>query len=172
MGVGRERHFTPFAVVRDVYRRALLASATAVSAASLAGCPAPPRGDDPTTVADATVTFRREYDGEIDGAETAPNDVAAVRRQLGRAPPRLVVVGRLLAGSRRCYRVTLSEVTLDGDALRLRLAAEDDPDWDGDACPDVAEPHPYSVAVAFVEATVPERVVVRHEGETILAEQI
>jgi hypothetical protein len=62
----------------------------------------------------------------------------------------------------------LFEADFGERALRLRIVSEDDPDWDGDACPDVAEPHPYSVAVAFPDALVPERVVVRHGDETVL----
>mgnify|MGYP000323607646 CR=1 FL=1 len=153
-------------------RRALLASATAVGTASVAGCPTPPWSDDPVQIDGAEVTFRREYDGEIDGVEAEPHDIAEVRRHLDRDPPRLVVAGRLLDGSRRCYRVTLFEAALDDGALRLRIVSEDDPDWDGDVCSDIAEHHPYSVAVAFVEAAVPERVVVRHEDETILEESV
>jgi hypothetical protein len=156
----------------DMRRRALLASATAVSTASLAGCPTPPWSDDPTEIDGADVTFRREYDGEIDGVESGGNDVAEVRRRLDEDPPRLVVAGSLLDGPRRCERVTMSEAAIDDGTLRLRIVSEDDPDWDGGVCPDVAEFHPYSVAVGFAEASVPERVVVRHEDETVLEESV
>jgi hypothetical protein len=153
-------------------RRALLASAAAVSTVSLAGCPAPPWSDDPTEIDGAELTFRREYDGDLDVADPSGNDVAEVRRRLDRDPPRLIAAGSLLDGSRSCYRVTLFEAALDEGVLRLRIVSEDDPDWEGDACPDVAESHPYSVAVDFVEASVPERVVVRHEDETVLEESV
>ena len=153
-------------------RRALLASAAAVSTASLAGCPTPPWTDDPTEIDGAEVTFRREYDGDLDATGSGGNDVAEVRRRLDRDPPRLVVAGSLLDGSRSCYRVTLFEAALDDGTLRLRIVSEDDPDWDGDACPDVAESHPDSVAVAFADAPVPDRVVVRHEDETVLEERV
>ncbi|QKG93395.1 hypothetical protein HPS36_11140 [Halorubrum salinarum] len=152
-------------------RRALLASAAAASTASVAGCPTPPWTDDPTEIDGADVTFRREYDGEID-APGGGNDVAEVRRRLNEDPPRLVVAGSLLDGPRSCYRVTLFEAALDEGALRLRIVAEDDPDSDVDRCSDVAEPHPYSVAVAFPEAPVPERVVVHHGDETVLEEGV
>ncbi|MYL15437.1 hypothetical protein GLW36_02095 [Halorubrum terrestre] len=153
-------------------RRALLASAAAVSTASLAGCPTPPWSDDPTKIDGAEVTFRREYDGELDVTGSGGNDVAEVRRRLDEDPPRLVVAGSLLDGPRRCYRVTLFEAGLDDGMLRLRIVSEDDPDSDVDRCSDVDEPHPYSVAVAFAEASVPDRVVVRHEDETVLEERV
>ncbi|TKX55462.1 hypothetical protein EXE42_03050 [Halorubrum sp. SP3] len=153
-------------------RRALLASAAAVSTASLAGCPTPPWTDDPTTIDGAELTFRREYDGDLDVTESGGNDVAELRRRLDEDPPRLVVAGSLLDGPRRCYRVTPFEAALDDGTLRLRIVSEDDPDSDVDRCSDVAEPHPYSVAVAFLEAPVPERVVVRHEDETVLEERV
>ncbi|SFR31109.1 MULTISPECIES: hypothetical protein [Halorubrum] len=153
-------------------RRALLASAAAVSTASLAGCPTPPWTDDPTTIDGAELTFRREYDGDLDVTESGGNDVAELRRRLDEDPPRLVVAGSLLDSPRRCYRVTPFEAALDDGTLRLRIVSEDDPDSDVDRCSDVAEPHPYSVAVAFLEAPVPERVVVRHEDETVLEERV
>ncbi|RLM66844.1 hypothetical protein DVK05_06315 [Halorubrum sp. Atlit-8R] len=152
-------------------RRALLASAAAASTASVAGCPTPPWTDDPTEIDGADVTFRREHDGEID-APGGGNDVAEVRRRLNEDPPRLVVAGSLLDGPRSCYRVTLFEAALDEGTLRLRIVAEDDPDSDVDRCSDVAEPHPYSVAVAFPETPVPERVVVRHGDEAVLEETV
>lgn len=118
------------------------------------------------------MSFRREYDGEIDVAESGGNDVAEVRRRLDEDPPRLVVAGSLLDGPRRCERVTLFEAALDDETLRLRVVSEDDPDSEVDRCSDVAEPHPYSVAVAFTAAPVPDRVVVRHEDETVLEESV
>ena len=153
-------------------RRALLASAAAVSTASLAGCPTPPWTDDPTKIDGAEVTFRREYDGELDVTGSGGNDVAEVRRRLDEDPLRLVVAGSLLDGPRRCYRVTLFEAALDDGTLRLRIRSEDDPDSEVDRCSDVAEPHPYSVAVAFADAPVPDRVVVRHGEETVLEERV
>jgi len=153
-------------------RRALLTATTAVSTASIAGCPTPPWSEDPVQIDGAEVTFRREHDGEIDGVEAESHDIAEVRRHLDQNPPRLVVADRLLDGSRRCYRVTLFEAALSDETFGLRIVSEDDPDWDGDGCSDVAEHHPYSVAVAVTEATVPERVVVRHEDETVLEESV
>ncbi|OYR64377.1 hypothetical protein DJ71_22900 [Halorubrum sp. E3] len=153
-------------------RRALLASAAAVSTASLAGCPTPPWTHDPTEIDSAEVTFRREYGGELDVTGSGGNDVAEVRRRLDEDPPRLVVAGSLLDGPRRCYRVTLFEAGLDDGMLRLRIVSEDDPDSDVDRCSDVAEPHPYSVAVAFADAPVPVRVEVRHGDETVLEERV
>ncbi|OTF05195.1 hypothetical protein [Halorubrum sp. SD612] len=153
-------------------RRALLAFAAAASTASLAGCPTPPWTDDPTEIGGAEVTFRRGYDGEIDATGSGGNDVAEVRRRLDEDPPRLVVAGSLLDGPRRCERVALFEAGLDDGTLRLRIRSEDDPDSDVDRCSDVAEPHPYSVAVAFTEAAVPKRVEVRHGDETVLEERI
>ncbi|WP_424015730.1 hypothetical protein ACOZ35_07315 [Halorubrum xinjiangense] len=153
-------------------RRALLASAAAVGTASLAGCPTPPWTDDPTAIDGAEVTFRREYDGDLDVTGSGGNDVAEVRRRLDEAPPRLVVAGSLLDGPRRCERVTLFEAAINEGMLRLRIVSEDDPDSDVDRCSDVAEPHPYSVDVAFADAPVPERVVVRHESETVLEETV
>ena len=153
-------------------RRVFLASAAAVSTAPLAGCPTPPWSEDPRTIDGAEVTFRREYDGDLNDAERGGNDVAEVRRRLDEDPPRLVVAGSLLDGPRRCERVTLFEAALDDGALRLRIVSEDDPDSDVDVCSDVAEPHPYSVAVTFTEASVPDRVVVRHGEETVLDESV
>ncbi|MEZ3163021.1 hypothetical protein ABNG03_01455 [Halorubrum sp. RMP-47] len=153
-------------------RRALLASATAVSTASLAGCPTPLWGDGPTMIDGAEVTFRREHTGEFGSDEPSPWGAAVLLRALDADPLRLTVRGRLLDGSRDCYRVDLIEADLTPDRLLFRLTTEDDPDWEEEVCPDIAQPHPYEIAVAFVEAAVPERVVVRHEGETILAEQI
>ena len=153
-------------------RRALLASAAVLSTASLAGCATPPWGEDPATIDGAEVTFRREYDGEIDVPGSGGNDVAEVRRRLDEDPPRLVVAGSLLDGPRRCERVAPFEAALDDGTLRLRIVSEDGPDSDVDRCSDVAEPHPYSVAVAFTEANVPGRVVVRHGDETVLEESV
>ena len=153
-------------------RRALLASAAALSTASLAGCPTPPWTDDPTEIDGAEVTFRPEYDGDLDVDESGGNDVAEVRRRLDRDLPRLVAAGSLLDGPRRCERVTLFEAALDDGTLRLRIVSEGDPDSDVDRCSDIAQPHPYSVTVAFTEAAVPDRVVVRHGDETILEETV
>ncbi|OYR73090.1 hypothetical protein [Halorubrum ezzemoulense] len=130
-------------------RRALLASAAAVSTAALAGCPTPPWSDDPAEI-----------------------DVAEVRRRLDEDTPRLVVAGSLLDGPRRCERVTLFEAALDDGTLRLRIISEDDPDSDVGRCSDIAEPHAHSVAVAFTETPVPERAVVQHGDETILEEPV
>ncbi|EMA57286.1 hypothetical protein [Halorubrum lipolyticum] len=153
-------------------RRALLATAAAVSTASLAGCPTPPWGEIPETVDGAEVTLRREHTAEFDSGEPSPWDAAVLLRAVDAEPPRLTVRGRLLAGSRDCYRVDLIEATLDADRLLLRLTTEDDPDWDGGPCSDIGQTHPYEIAVAFTEAAVPERVEVRHGDETVLDERV
>ncbi|MUW13900.1 hypothetical protein GJ633_03930 [Halorubrum sp. CBA1125] len=153
-------------------RRALLASAAAVSTASLAGCPTPPWGEVPENVDGADVTFHREYDGEPPGPDNGPMDAAELRRHLDEAPPRLVVAGWILDGARRCFRAALLEAALEEGILRLRIEAEAEPDWEGDGCPDVAQTHPYSVTVAFSEAPVPDRVGVRHGDETVLDETV
>ena len=151
-------------------RRALLAAFAGGGTAALAGCPTPPWSEDPRAIDGAEVTFRRKYDGELDGPGSGGNDVAEVRRRLDADPPRLIVAGSLLDGPRRCERVSLFGAALDDGTLHLRIRSEDDPESDVDACSDVAEPHPYSVAVAFDEAPVPERVAVRHGEETVLEE--
>jgi len=155
-----------------VRRRALLATATAVSTASLAGCPVPPWGEVPETVDGAEVTLRREHTGEFEPEEPSPWDAAVLLRAVDADPPRLTVRGRLLDGSRECYRVGLIEATLDADRLLLRLTDEDDPDWDEERCSDIAQPHPYEVTIEFVEAPVPDRVEVRHCDETVLGERV
>jgi len=115
----------------------------AVSTASLAGCPTPLWGDSRNR-----------------------------RRRRGNPPPRVTVRGRLLDGSRDCYRVDLIEADLDADRLLLRLTTQDDPDWDGGPCSDIGQTHPYDIAVEFTEAAVPERVEVRHGDETVLEEAV
>jgi len=94
------------------------------------------------------------------------------RRRRGNPPPRVTVRGRLLDGSRDCYRVDLIEADLDADRLLLRLTTQDDPDWDGGPCSDIGQTHPYDIAVEFTEAAVPERVEVRHGDETVLEEAV
>jgi len=95
------------------------------------------------------------------------------RRRRGNPPPRVTVRGRLLDGSRDCYRVDLIEADLDADRLLLRLTTQDDPDWDGGPCSDIGQTHPYDIAVVeFTEAAVPERVEVRHGDETVLEEAV
>ena len=153
-------------------RRALLTAAAASATVSLAGCQTPPWGDVPETADGAEVTLRREHTGEFESDEPSPNDAAVLLRALDADPPRVTVRGRLLDGSRDCYRVDLIEADLDADRLLLRLTTEDDPDWDEQGCSDVGEAHPYEVAVAFTEASVPERVEVRHGGETVLEESV
>ncbi|WP_144796543.1 hypothetical protein [Halorubrum depositum] len=153
-------------------RRALLSTAAAVSTAPLAGCPVSPWGEIPETVDGAEVTLRREHTGEFEFEEPSPHDDAVLIRAVDADPPRLTVRGRLLDGSRECYQVDLIEATLDDDRLLLRLTTEDDPDWDGDPCSDIGQTHPYEVAVAFIEASVPERVEVRHGDETVLDEEV
>ncbi|WP_123619361.1 hypothetical protein [Halorubrum sp. CSM-61] len=153
-------------------RRALLATAAAVSTASLAGCPTPPWGEIPERIDGAEVTFRREHTGEFDPDEPDPNEAAVLLRAVDAEPPRVTVRGRLLDGSRDCYRVDLVESDLDADRLLLRLTTEDDPDWDGGPCSDIGQTHPYEVAITFVEASVPERVAVRHGDETVVDEQV
>ena len=168
----RTRHFTALRVARDVHRRALLASAAAVSSAPLAGCPTPLWTDDPREIDGAEVTFRREHTGEFAPDEPIANDAAVLVRAVDAEPPRVTVRGRLLAGSRECYRVDLTEASLGEGRLLFRLTTEDDPEWDGNACSDIAQPHPYEVAVTFTEAAVPERVAVRHGDETVLEESV
>jgi hypothetical protein len=152
-----------------VRRRALLAVAATVP---LAGCPAPPWRDDPESVDGAEVILRREHTGTFDSDEPGHSDDAVLLRAVGADPPRVTVRGRLLDGSRDCYRVDLIEATLDADRLSCRLTTEDDPDWDESGCSDIAEPHPYEVVVRFIEAPVPETVDVRHGDETILEERV
>lgn len=153
-------------------RRALLASVAALSTASLAGCPTPSRTDDPTAIDGAEVTFRREYDGDRPGPDHGPVDAAELRGDLDADPPGLVVAGRILEGARECYRPALIDAALDEGTLTLRVETRNDPEWEGDACPDVAQEHPYSVAVAFTEASVPNRAAVRHGDETTLEETV
>ena len=168
----RTRHFPPVCVAPGIRRRALLASAAAASTASLAGCPTPPWGETPENVDGAELTFRREHTGEFESDEPSPWDAAVLLRALDADPPGLTVRGRLLDGSRGCYRVDLIESDLTPDRLLFRLTTEGDPDWDEEVCPDIAQPHPYEIAVAFPEAPVPERVVVRHGDETVLEEEV
>ncbi|ESS04021.1 MAG: hypothetical protein A07HR67_01003 [uncultured archaeon A07HR67] len=150
-------------------RRALLAVAATVP---LAGCPAAPWRDDPENVDGAEVTLRREHTGTFDSDEPGHSDDAVLLPAVDADPPRVTVRGRLLDGSRDCYRVDLIEATLDADRLSCRLTTEDDPDWDESGCSDIAEPHPYEVVVRFIEAPVPETVDVRHGDETILEERV
>jgi len=149
-------------------RRALLASAAAVSTTSLAGCPTPPWGDDPTTIDGAEVSFRRDYDGDLDAIDGGPPDAAELARDLDGEPPRLSVSGRAIGGARDCNRVSLVEAVHSAERLSLRLTVEEDPSSTVRVCGDVAEPHPYEVALSFADAPVPERVVVRHGDETVL----
>ncbi|WP_144923155.1 hypothetical protein [Halorubrum salsamenti] len=153
-------------------RRALLATAAAASTASIAGCPTPPWGEIPERVDGAEVTLRREHTGEFEPDEASPNNAVILLRAVDAEPPRLTVRGRLLDGSRDCYRVDLIEADLDAGRLLFRLTTEDDPDWDGGPCSDIGETHPYEVAVAFTEASIPERVEVRHGDETVLDERV
>jgi hypothetical protein len=153
-------------------RRALLATATAASTVPLAGCPVPPWGEIPENVDGAGVTLRREHTGEFEPYEASPNDAVILLRALDADPPRIAVRGRLLDGSRECYRVALVEAELADAALRLRLTTEDDPDYEESGCNDIGQDHPYEVAVAFDEAPVAERVEVRHGDETVLDERV
>ena len=155
-----------------MHRRALLATATAASTASLAGCSVPPWGDDPESIDGAEVTLRREHTGEFRSAEPGPQDAAELHRALDADPPRITVRGRLLDGSRECYRVALVEAELADAALRLRLTTEDDPDYEESGCSDIGQDHPYEVDVEFDEAPIAERVEVRHGDETVLDERV
>ncbi|GAA0528086.1 hypothetical protein SAMN04488066_11333 [Halorubrum aquaticum] len=150
-------------------RRALLAVAATVP---LAGCPTPPWGETPENVDGAEVRVRREHTGAFDPAEPEYRDAAVLLRTLDADPSRLTVRGQLLAGARECYRVDLVEADLTESRLLIRLTTEDDPDWEGGACHDVGEAHPYEVEVAFTEAPVPDRVEVRHDDETVLEETV
>ncbi|MFC7187400.1 hypothetical protein [Halorubrum yunnanense] len=118
------------------------------------------------------MTLRREHTGEFEPYEASPNDAVILLRAVDAEPPRVTVRGWLFGGSRDCYRVDPIEAALDADRLRLRLTTEDDPDWDGGPCSDIGQTHPYEVAVAFVEASVPERVEVRHGDETVFEERV
>jgi hypothetical protein len=149
-------------------RRALLTVATAAVSVPIAGCSASSGDGDPSRIDGAEVTLRREHTGEFRSEERAPMDVAELHRSLDADPPRITVRGRLLDGSRDCYRVAVGEAELAADALSVRLVTEDRPDWDGNACDDVAQTHPYEVAVEFTEAALPERVAVRHGDESVL----
>jgi hypothetical protein len=153
-------------------RRALLSTAAAAATLPLAGCPTPPWGEIPETADGAEVTLRREHTGEFESDEPSPWDAAVLLRALDAEPPRLTVRGRLLDGSRDCYRVDLIEAELSADRLLFRLTTEDDPDWDGGPCSDIGQTHPYEIAVAFTEAPVPDRVEVRHGDETVLEERV
>ena len=153
-------------------RRRTLLSTAAVLTVSLAGCPTPPWGEIPETADGAEVTLRREHTGEFEPGEPSPWDAAVLIRAVDAEPPRLTVRGRLLDGSRDCYRVDLIEADLTPDRLLLRLTTEDDPDWDEEVCSDIAQPHPYEIAVTFAEAPVPEHVEVRHGDETVSEERV
>lgn len=153
-------------------RRALLATVPAIATAPIAGCQTPPWGETPEEVDGAEVTLRRQHTGEFDSDEPGPSDAAVLLRALDADRPRLTVRGRLLDGSRDCYRVEVIEADLDTDRLLLRLTTEDDPDWDEQGCSDIAEAHPYEVVVAFAAASVPERVEVRHGDETVFEEPV
>ncbi|GAB7008923.1 hypothetical protein [Halorubrum trueperi] len=153
-------------------RRALLSTAAAVTTVSLAGCPTPPWSEVPREIDGAEVTLRREHTGEFESDEPSPRDAAVLLRTLDADPPHVTVRGRLLDGARECYQVDLIEADLDAGRLLLRLTTEDDPDWDEERCSDIAEAHPYEIAVAFTEASIPERVEVRHGDETVLEERV
>jgi len=93
------------------------------------------------------------------------------RRRRGNPPPRVTVRGRLLDGSRDCYRVDLIEADLDADRLLLRLTTQDDPDWDGGPCryrPNASLRYRRRIH----GGGVPERVEVRHGDETVLEEAV
>ncbi|WP_256403342.1 hypothetical protein [Halorubrum salinum] len=153
-------------------RRTLLAAASAAGSVPLAGCPTPPWSEDPAQIDGVTVTFRRVYDGAIEGHDHGPRDVAALRPALDADPPRLSVVGVILDGARECYGATLREASLADDILELRIATVRTSDSAAGVCPDVGQTHPYSVAVSFRDAAVPERAVVRHGDETVLDELV
>ena len=168
----RTRHFTPVRVAPGVRRRALLAALAGGGTGTLAGCPTPPWGEDPTAIDGADVTFRRDFDGDIDATDSSSLDVAELGRDLDRDPPRLFVRGKAMGGARDCYRVSLVEATRSAERLSLRLTVEEALSSTVQMCGDIAEPHPYSVAVAFADTPVPERVAVRHGDETILEETV
>ncbi|RAW43999.1 hypothetical protein DQW50_16680 [Halorubrum sp. 48-1-W] len=150
-------------------RRALLAVAATVP---LAGCPTPPWGDSPETAEGVEVTVRREHTGEFEPDGPGDLDAGELHRALDADPPRLTVRGRLLGGARECYRVDLVETDLTASRLLFRLTIGDDRPWDDVECPDVAELYPYEIAVTFSEATVPDRVEVRHDDEVVLEEPV
>ncbi|SDF40853.1 hypothetical protein SAMN04488067_10496 [Halorubrum xinjiangense] len=147
-------------------RRALLASAAAVSTASLAGCPTPPWSDAAVQFDGAELTFRREHTGEFDPADSDRLGGVELRTEFDRAPPRLLIRGMAMGGVQECYRVNLVDVGRSAERLSIEVAVEQRPFIS--ACNDAGEGHPYEVGVAFSEAPVPERVVVRHGEETVL----
>jgi len=153
-------------------RRALLAAFAGGGTAALAGCPTPPWSEDPRTIDGAAVTFRREYDGELDVADSDSLDASDLSRDLDRDPPQLSVRGRAMGGARDCYRVSLTEATHSAERLSLQLTVEETPSSIVRVCGDVAEPHFYEVVVAFADTPVPERVAVRHGDETVLEERV
>ena len=152
-------------------RRALLATATAVSTASLAGCSAPSWGDRPGRIDGAEVTFRREHTGEFDPGESDTLDAVELRRDLDRGPSRLLIRGRAMGGDRDCFRISLVEATRSAERLSIAVAVESSGLFP-QTCGDIAESHPYEVAVAFTAASVPERVDVRHGDETVFDEAV
>ena len=153
-------------------RRALLATTAAVSTAAIAGCSMSSWSERPESVDGAEVTLRREHTGEFESDEPSPRNEAVLFRAVDADPRRLTVRGRLLDGSRECYRVSLTAAELDADRLLLALTTEDDPDWDESGCSDIGQTHPYEVAVTFTEAPVPDSVEVRHDDEAVLDERV
>ncbi|MFD1571087.1 hypothetical protein [Halorubrum laminariae] len=151
-------------------RRALLAAASAAAVVPIAGCPTPPWSEDLERIDGAKVTFRRTYDGEIGGYDHGPRDIAERSSALDADPPRLSVAGVILGGARECYGAALREASLAEGTLELRIATVNTSSSDTGGCPDVGQTHRYSVEIAFREATVPARVVVRHGDETVLDE--
>ena len=147
-------------------RRALLASAAAVSTASLAGCPTPPWSDAAVRFDGAEVTFRREHTGQFDPADSDRLGGVELRTEFDREPPRLLIRGFAMGGVQECYQVSLIDAERSAERLSVEVAVEQRPFVS--ACNDAGEGHPYEVGISFTEAPVPNRVVVRHGGEPML----
>jgi len=135
------------------------------------GCSTPPWSERPEHIDGAAATFRREHTGEFDPGESDTLDAAELHRGLDREPPRLLVRGRAMGGDRDCYRISLVEATRSADRLSIAVAVESSGLFP-QTCGDIAESHPYEVAVAFTESSTPESVEVHHGDETVLDETV
>ena len=151
-------------------RRALLASAAAVSIASISGCSTRPWSDAAPQFDGAEVTFRREHTGEFDPADSDRLGGVKLRTEFDQEPPRLLTRGIAMGGVQECYRVSLVDAERSAERLSIGVAVEKRPFVR--ACNDAGEGHPYEVGVAFTEAPVPERVAVRHGEETVIEESV
>ena len=75
-----------------------------------------------------------------------------------------------MGGVQECYRVSLVDAERSAERLSIEVAVEKRPFVR--ACNDAGQGHPYEVGVAFTETPAPNRVVVRHEDETVLDERV